>query len=369
MGKRKLKVAVGLSGGVDSSVAAALLQEKGYEVIGISMEIFDGSLSVKESGKHACYGPDEKEDMDAAASVCSTLGIPFYIIDLKKEYRKHVIEYFRSEYLKGRTPNPCIMCNRKLKFGFLLKKAMRAGLDFDLFATGHYARIAKSKGRFLIKKAVDSSKDQTYFLYSLSQKQISRSLFPLGNYTKPQVRQIAGSLALETAIRPESQDFITGGDYPALFKQGEIKVGDIVDEKGNILGKHKGIIHYTLGQRKGLGISSDRPLYVLKIEASDNRIVVSNKRSLFSEGLIAKDLNFIAIESLNQSHEVKVKIRLNHKAADATIFPHEKEKAKVLFRKPQLSVTPGQSAVFYTGDTLLGGGIIEKALGRTTESL
>lgn len=362
MTSRKTKIAVGLSGGVDSSVAAALLLEQGYEVIGIIMKIFDGSVGVEESGKHACYGPGEEEDVEAAAAVCHTLGIPFHVIDLKKEYRIHVLEYFKSEYLAGRTPNPCIVCNHKLKFGFFLEKAKKIGLDFKMFATGHYAQIAKSEERFLLKKALDLSKDQTYFLYALSQKQISQTIFPLGAYTKQQVRQIAGSLGLETAIRPESQDFIAGGDYSPLFNREEIEEGDIVDEKGNIVGKHRGIVHYTVGQRKGLGIASGSPLYVIRIDAPDNRIIVSDRKNLFSEGLIAKDLNLIAVKTLDLPHDVQVKIRINHNAADATLFPHEKGKARLLFKEPQMALTPGQSAVFYSGDTVLGGGVIEKAL-------
>ena len=360
MPTRKTKIAVGLSGGVDSSVAAALLQEQGHEVIGIIMEIFDGSVGVEESGKHACYGPGEKEDVEAAAAVCHTLGIPFHVIDLKKEYKSHVLEYFRSEYLAGRTPNPCIVCNHKLKFGFFLEKAKKIGLDFKMFATGHYAQITKSGERFLLKKALDLSKDQTYFLYALSQKQISQTIFPLGTYTKQQVRQIAGSLGLETAIRPESQDFIAGGDYSPLFNREEIEEGDIVDEKGNIVGKHRGIIHYTVGQRKGLGIASGRPLYVIRIDAPNNRIIVSDRKNLFLQGLIAKDLNLIAVKTLDRPHDVQVKIRINHNAADATLFPHERSKARLLFKEPQMALTPGQSAVFYSGDAVLGGGVIEK---------
>ncbi len=358
----KQKIAVGLSGGVDSSVTAALLQEKGHEVMGLSMEIYDGSVAIEESGRHACYGPGEKEDVEAAASVCRSLGIPFHVIDLKEEYKSHVLEYFRDEYLAGRTPNPCIVCNHRLKFGFLLEKAKKIGLDFEMFATGHYAQIVKSGGRFLLKKGVDQSKDQTYFLYALTQKQFSETIFPLGAYTKHQVREIAGSLGLETAIRPESQDFIAGGDYSPLFDADEIKPGDIVDEKGNVIGTHKGIIHYTVGQRKGLGIASERPLYVLRIDALNNRIIVSDREGLLSEGLIAKDLNLIAIEKVDRPSEVKVKIRLNHKATDAVLFPHEEGRVKILFKDPQMAVTAGQSAVFYSGDTVLGGGIIEEAL-------
>ncbi len=358
----RVKVAVGLSGGVDSSVAAALLKNKGYDVIGITMEMFDGSVAVKESHKHACYGPSEKEDVEKAASVCQKIGIPFHVIDLKKEYKHHVLDYFRDEYLEGRTPNPCVVCNKKLKFGFLLEKAKEAGITFEAFATGHYAEIAKSGGRYLLKKAVDLSKDQTYFLYTLTPEDLSRTLFPLGGFTKQQVRETARSLELQTAGEPESQDFIAGGDYASLFTEGEAKEGDIVNEKGHTLGKHKGIIHYTIGQRRGLGIAAPQPLYVVKIEAENNRIVVSDREKAFSEGLIATDLNLIAVEKLDKPYKVKAKIRLKHRETDATVFPHEKDKVKVLFEEPQMSVTPGQSVVLYEDDIVFGGGIIEQAL-------
>lgn len=362
MGNNGVKVAIGLSGGVDSSVAAVLLKERGYDVIGITMEIFDASMPVMDSEKHGCYGPGEKEDVEAAAAICQKIGIPFHAIDLKKEFRNHVIDYFRSEYLGGRTPNPCVVCNQRLKFGFLLGKAKEAGIDFDYYATGHYAQIRKSQGRFLLKKSADPSKDQTYFLYALTSEQLSHTLFPLGAFTKQQVRELARSFGLETADRPESQDFISGGDYSSLFNKEEVKEGQIVDEKGDILGKHRGIIHYTVGQRRGLGIASDRPLYVMKIDAENNRIVVSEWENLFSEGLIARDLNFIAVDRLDGPYKVKAKIRLRHKEADASVFPHGNNKAKILFDEPQMSVTPGQSAVLYSDDTVFGGGIIERAL-------
>jgi tRNA-specific 2-thiouridylase len=362
MSVKSVKVAVGLSGGVDSSIAAALLKEEGYEVIGISMLTFDASMPVTGSERHACYGPGEEEDVKSAASVCHKLGIPFHAIDLREEFRNHVIEYFKSEYLMGRTPNPCIVCNHRLKFGFLLEKTKGMGIDFDFFATGHYAQIAESSGRFLLKRAADLSKDQTYFLYALTQEQLSHTLFPLGGYTKTKVREMALALGLETANRPESQDFVSGMDYASLFYEEEVREGDIVDEKGSILGTHRGIIHYTVGQRKGLGISSGRPLYVLRIDAQRNRIVVSDRENLLSDGLIATDLNLIALDQLGKSHTVKAKIRLQHKEAEATLFPHENNRAKIMFDEPQMSVTPGQSAVFYSDDIVFGGGVIEEAI-------
>jgi tRNA-uridine 2-sulfurtransferase len=358
----KIKVAVGLSGGVDSSVAAALLKEKGYDVVGLCMETYDGSLDIKASEKHACYGSDEKDDIESATSVCKALGIPFHVIDLKREFKDRVIGYFRDEYLKGRTPNPCIVCNRNLKFGFLLEKAKMGGIDFDYFATGHYSRVVESEGRFFLNRPVDRSKDQTYFLYSLTQEQLSRVMFPLGDYTKKEVRKIAAALGLKTSDRPESQDFISGNDYTPLFTIGEVAPGDIVDEKGNVLGRHNGIIHYTIGQRKGLGIAAARPVYVSKIDADKNRIVVSEKEALLSAGLIASGINLIAVEKLEGPCKAKVKIRLQHAGADAVVSPYKNNNVKIMFDEPQISVTPGQSAVFYVDDSVLGGGIIERAI-------
>jgi tRNA-specific 2-thiouridylase len=360
--RKKIKVAIGLSGGVDSSVAAVLLKEKGYDVIGITMMVYDGLMAVKETEKHACYGPGEKGDVEAAASICEKLGIPFFVIDLKNEYRKHVIDYFRSEYLIGRTPNPCVVCNQRLKFGFLLEKAKEIGVDFKFFATGHYARIAKSGSRYLLKKAVDLSKDQTYFLFRLTPEQLSHTLFPLGKYTKLRVREIARYLGLESADRAESQDFIGGGNYSILFNKEEAREGDITDGEGNVLGKHRGIIHYTIGQRRGLGIASHRPLYITNIDAEKNKIIVDGRENLFSQGLIATDLNLIAIDRFDRPYKVKIKIRLQCREVDAIVFPHENEKAKILFAEPQMSVAPGQSAVFYSDETVVGGGIIEQPL-------
>jgi len=358
----RIKVAVGLSGGVDSSVAAALLKEKGFDVIGLCMENYDGSLDINPAARHACYGSDEKDDIESATAVCRNLGIPFHVIDLKSEFRERVIGYFRDEYLKGRTPNPCIVCNRSLKFGFLLEKARSGGIDFDFFATGHYARVAEERGRFLLKRPVDLSKDQTYFLYGLTRKQLAGIMFPLGEYTKKQVREIARSMGLKTSDRPESQDFISGNDYSPLFSIGEIRPGDIVDERGNVLGRHNGIIHYTVGQRKGLGIAAPRPLYVSRIDAEKNRIVVSDRDALLSKGLIAGSINLIAADELEGHCRAKVKIRLQHQGAEAVVSPCDGDRVKVIFDEPQMAITPGQSAVFYLDDTVLGGGVIEEGI-------
>lgn len=362
MTNKRKKVAVGLSGGVDSSVAAALLKEEGYDVIGLSMEIFDGPEDMVRPERDSCYGPNEKEDIERAAAVCRKMDIPFHAIDLKKEYSRHVIKYFRDEYLAGRTPNPCIVCNAKLKFGFLLEKARESGIEFDLFATGHYARLERSGDRILLKKAIDLSKDQSYFLYALTPQQLSQTLFPLGPFKKAQVRGMARSFGLETADRPESQDFMAYGDYTYLFEKEEVREGDIVDGQDRVLGRHRGIIHYTVGQRRGLRLSSSSPLYVRTIDAGKNRIVVSPKENLWSKALMATDLTLIAAERLDRPRRVKARIRLKHKEAPATIYPYENNRVKVQFEERQLAVTPGQSVVFYLEDVVFGGGLIEKAL-------
>ncbi len=363
MGNRRIKVAVGLSGGVDSSVAAALLCRKGYDVIGIAMEIYNGPEGIRESDIHTCYGPGEKEDTETAALVCEKLGLPFFVIDLREEFNKYVIDYLKKEYLSGRTPNPCVVCNRHLKFDFLLGKAKSAGIDFDFFATGHYARIDRFGEKILLRKASDPAKDQTYFLYRLTDTQLSHALFPLGHLKKQKVREIARDLGLITAERPESQNFMTGEGYSSLFHPDEQREGDIVSERGEILGKHGGIVNYTVGQRRGLGVASSSRLYVTRIDASRNQIVVGYRKDLFSEGLIASDLSFITHPIQDQPYRAKVKIRFRHTEVPATVFPNEKDRIiKVIFDRPQTAVTPGQSVVLYSGDAVLGGGTIEQAV-------
>ena len=353
------KVVVAMSGGVDSSVTAALLKEQGYQVSGVTMKIGAGEVFSAEGRRHGCYGPGEEKDIEDARRVAKTLGIPFYVFDLKQEYKAEVLDYFCHEYLSGRTPNPCIKCNHQIKFDALVEKARDSGIEFDYFATGHYARIVydESKHRYLLKKARDLTKDQSYFLFSLSQKQLGRSLFPVGDYTKEVVRKMASDFGLGVDKKPESQDFIAGGYFP-LIKAAQ--PGPILNQAGNMLGEHRGVSFYTVGQRKGLGISAKNPLYVTDINLERNAIIVGSKEELYHDELIASGLNLIAIERLQQPADVKTKIRYRHQETEAMIAPLDEDKVYIRFKEPQMAITPGQAVVFYDDDTVIGGGIIER---------
>jgi tRNA-uridine 2-sulfurtransferase len=380
-----IKVLVGMSGGVDSSVAAALLKEKGCRISGVTMQIWEGETGqvetkppaccgpgegediedTREAARrvetkhHACYGPGEAEDIDDAREVARILGIPFHVIDLRSEYRTEVLDYYCGQYLSGRTPNPCFRCNRSVKFGALLSKSRESGIEFDYFATGHYARVDfdSTKNRYLLKKARDLDKDQSYFLASLTQEQLANVLFPLGDYTKPEIRQIASKFGLPVKDKPESQDFIAGG-YRSLIKTEP--AGPIMDRLGNTLGEHGGISSYTIGQRRGLGISSKEPLYVVDIDSGRNAVIVGPREELYHDEMVASDMNWIAVEQLEQPVDAKARIRYRHKEADAKLVPLGESGVYVKFIQPQLSITPGQVVVFYQGDIVLGGGIIDR---------
>jgi tRNA-uridine 2-sulfurtransferase len=365
--KNKLNktILVGMSGGVDSTLAAYLLKEQGHTVIGITMSIWDKSIDIPDLGKSGCYGPGEKKDIEEAKNICKKLGIEHLVVDLSKEYKKNVLEYFSKEYMEGKTPNPCVMCNQRIKFGALLEKVNNLGISFDYFATGHYVRAEydnKAK-RYLLKKALDSKKDQSYFLSRLKQEQLKKVLFPLGNKTKEEIKDLARTLGFkDTAEKKESQDFIETDDYSVLFKKENIKSGDIVDSSGNKLGTHKGIVHYTVGQRKGLGInakdSNANPLYVSKIDAKKNQIIVGEENLLMSDELIAENLNWIAIENLETPMQVHAKIRQQHREAEALISPM-KNSVLVKFKEAQRAISPGQVIVFYNDNVLTGSGIIK----------
>jgi len=352
------KVLAAMSSGVDSSVTAALMKEAGHEVIGATMSVFSGNASIT-GNVHGCYGPEEEHDIADAQRVADALRIPFHVIDLKDKYRQEVLDYTCNEYCSGRTPNPCIRCNRTVKFDAFVSEARNAGIDFDYLAMGHYVRVERdeSSGRYLLKKAKDKNKDQTYFLHLLSQQQLGMSIFPLGGYTKAEVRKKANDLGLDVADKAESQNFISGG-YSILFDE-QPEEGLILDKQGNVLGRHKGIPFYTIGQRRGLGIAAEAPLYVTSLDVEKNFVYVGSKNELCSDELTAADLNWIAVDHLVKPMQVKAKIRYRHTAADALLTPEADGRVSVKFAKPQMSITPGQAVVFYMGDSVLSGGTIE----------
>jgi len=355
---KKSTVIVGLSGGVDSSVAAFLLREQGYEVIGVTMAIWDGQY--KSTGKHACYGSDEEVEIREAREVAEKLGIHYHVFNCSVEYKQAVIEYFKSEYLAGRTPNPCIQCNQLIKFGMLPRMAEKAGISFNYFATGHYALVEFSEKyqRHVLKKATDLKKDQTYFIHRLSQNQLRHVLFPIGGFTKPEIKELARKVGITTEDLEESQDFYSG-DYKDLLEVQE-NPGNIIDSKGKILGYHKGIWNYTIGQRKGLGIAHSVPLYVIGLDKEANTVTVGIREETFNASFIVSDLNWIALAKLEKTMDCTAKIRSAQKEREARIEPWENGDVKVTFFHPNDAITPGQSAVFYEDDIVLGGGIIKK---------
>ncbi|MEE9532067.1 MAG: tRNA 2-thiouridine(34) synthase MnmA [Syntrophobacteria bacterium] len=356
----KKRVIVAMSGGVDSSVVALLLKEQGYEVTGVTMRIWDGDGPPEETGRHACYGPGEEEDIDDARRVAQKLNIPFHVFDLRKDYRANVLDYTRQEYLSGKTPNPCIRCNRMVKLGGLLDQVRESGMVFDHVATGHYARIKynRENERYLLMKARDLKKDQSYILCALSQEQLGTCLFPLGEYIKEEVRRKAADAGLEVSEKTESQDFMAGGHH-RLF-EAAANPGPVLDHRGITVGEHRGIPFYTIGQRRGLGIPWREPLYVIAIEPGSNAIIVGPKEKLYKSECTATALNWIATEVLNGPKKVKAKIRYSHAGAKAVITPLEENRVRIHFEEPQTAITPGQAVVFYDGDIVVGGGTIDQ---------
>ena len=354
-----------MSGGVDSSVTAALLKQDGYQVIGATMQIWPSNDLADEALKFGgCCGFDAVSE---AKSVAHTIGIPHYVMNFRKEFAQKVITNFCREYGLGRTPNPCIRCNEHIKFDALLNRAKELGADF--IATGHYSRIEHDEvnDSYILKKGVDHGKDQSYVLYMMSQNQLKHALMPLGIFTKEKVRQIARELGLSVADKAESQEicFIPDGNYSRFLKEympEMAKPGPILDREGNTLGEHRGILFYTIGQRKGLGISAEEPMYVVAIDRGRNAIIVGSKEDVYSDELIAADINWIAKQSPKQPLELKAKIRYRHREADAVITPLSKREVHVKFKQPQMAITPGQAIVFYHKDAVVGGGTIERTL-------
>lgn len=356
----KKSVLVAMSGGVDSSVAAALLLERGYKVVGVTMKLWEDECTSRDS---MCCSIDAVND---ARRVADKLEIPHYVLNLKDEFNKNVIEYFIEQYSKGYTPNPCIACNKRIKFELLLQKAKSMGIDY--IATGHYAKTEydEQTKRWLLKRSQEKSKDQTYVLYGMTQEQLEHTFFPLGEFdSKEQVRKIAEGLDIKVADKPESQEicFVSGdyGDFIERRKSDISRPGDYIDVNGKVLGRHKGIIHYTIGQRKGLGIALGKPAFVVAIDVAENQVVLGDESEIFSDELTARDLNLIAIDNLQDEMKVTAKIRYSAKESCACISPLENGQIKVKFEHKQRAITPGQAVVFYQGDIVLGGATIKNS--------
>jgi len=357
----KKKVVIGMSGGVDSSVAAYLLKEQGYEVIGIMMKLSPDNPDYEEN-EGGCCSISAAND---ARRVADVLDIPFYVMNFKDVFKANVIDNFVDEYMEGRTPNPCIVCNKKIKFEEFLRKARALGADY--IATGHYAKIEKQDDRYILKKSEDDKKDQTYALYTLNQEQLSHTLMPCGDYSKPEIRNIAERIGLEVFKKKDSQEicFIPDNDHGSYIKKysgREIKPGNFVNNEGKVMGFHKGIVYYTIGQRKGLGIAIGKPIFVNDINPLTNEVVIGDEEDIFKIGLIAKDLNFIPFDKLESKLRVSAKIRYSAIPQAATLIPIENDRIKVVFDDKQRAITKGQSVVFYLENLVVGGGIIEEIL-------
>jgi len=358
----KNKVVIGMSGGVDSAVAAYVLKEQGYDVIGITMKLWEEDESNYAEDYGGCCSLSSVED---ARLVAEKLGIPFYVINYKEDFMTSVVDNFIDEYLNGRTPSPCIRCNKYIKFDALLETAKSLGAYY--VATGHYGIVTydDQSQRHLIKKSKEERKDQTYMMYSLSQEQIKHVLMPLGVYdTKEEVREIAEREDLIVARKKDSQEicFVTDDDYARFVKEHTLKPipkGNFVDTSGNILGQHKGIIHYTIGQRKGLGMTFGKPMYVVAIHASTNEVVLGENDDVFKKEFYAKEVNFISFENLEDGYECTGKVRYSSKTSPCKLYKDGINRIRVVFDQPQRAVTPGQAVVFYDEDTLVGGGVIE----------
>lgn len=355
----KKTVCVGMSGGVDSSVAAYLLKEQGYNVIGVTMQIWQSEDPMAVSNNGGCCGLSAVDD---ARRVADRLEIPYYVMNFKDDFKKYVIDYFVDEYKNGHTPNPCIACNRYVKWEALLKRCMMIGGDY--IATGHYARVVKlDNGRHTLKTAKGIAKDQTYALYNLTQEQLGRTLMPVGDYDKTEIRKIADEIGLAVAHKPDSQDicFVPDGDYAGYLEReaGLVSVpGNFVDTNGNVIGRHKGIIHYTIGQRKGLGIAAGHPVFVADIIPETNEVVIGENEDIFKTRLVADRTNLMAIDRLDGEMRVMAKIRYAHKGCMCTIKMAGEDRIEVLFDEPVRAMTKGQAVVFYKDDYIVGGGTI-----------
>lgn len=355
-----MKILMAISGGVDSSAAALKLKQEGHELVGVMMKIYTGDS--KCDAQNSCYGISKEKEIEDARAVCEKLGIDFHLIDCSFEFQKRVFSRFKSEYAAGRTPNPCVLCNPEVKFGVLPDLARALGIEFDKFATGHYARIKYNEetGRYNLLRGLEAKKDQSYFLYGLSQKQLARTIFPLGDWLKEQTREFAQQNGLITFDKSDSQDFYKG-DYNDILDIPP-KEGDIILRDGTVLGKHYGIHNFTVGQRKGIKIAYKEPLYVLELDSENNKVIVGSKDETFSYTLLAKCVNWIVSEKMPQKLLCKAKHRSTQEPQKCYIEACDIDKIKVTFQNEQSSVTIGQSVVFYDDDAVLGGAIIDKVL-------
>lgn len=356
----KKKVVVGMSGGVDSSVAAYLLKEQGYDVIGVTMQIWQDEEQAAQEENGGCCGLSAVDD---ARRVAQHLDIPYYVMNFKKEFKEKVMDYFVEEYLAGRTPNPCIACNRYVKWESLLQRSMEIGADY--IATGHYARIVQlPNGRYAIRNSVTAAKDQTYALYNLTQYQLAHTLMPVGDYEKDVIRKIAERENLPVAHKPDSQEicFIPDHDYAAFIDREATGrapgKGNFVTKDGNVLGEHLGITHYTIGQRKGLNLAMGHPVFVTDIRPETDEVVIGENEDVFSDTLFCKNLNFMSIKDLTEPREVLAKIRYAHRGEKCLIEKVGEDTVKCTFKAPVRAVTPGQAVVFYEEEHVLGGGVI-----------
>lgn len=353
------KVVVGMSGGVDSSVAAYLLKEQGYEVIGVTMQIWQDEEEKLQEENGGCCGLTAVDD---ARRVAASLDIPYYVMNFKREFKENVIDYFVDEYIGGRTPNPCIACNRFVKWESLLKRSMDIGADY--IATGHYARVEQLPGgRYAVRTSATGRKDQTYALYNLTQEQLKRTLMPVGGYTKEEIREMAAKMNLPVAHKPDSQDicFVPDGDYASFIEKTADQTfpqGNFVLTDGTIVGRHNGIIHYTVGQRKGLGVAMGYPVFVLAIRPETNEVVLGKAEESLSRYVRADRINFMSVEDLKEPKKVWAKIRYNHKGAWCTVERTGEDEILCTFDEPLRAAAPGQAVVLYDGEYVLGGGTI-----------